>query len=351
MLQYLLSQDTLIFVNLTMKINKPFIIAEIGGNHEGSIKYAKKLLIDAARAGADAVKFQTYFPEKIVSRVEDYDRYKHFSKFSLPIENYFELANLAKENNVLFMSSIWDAESLKSLNSLIKIHKIGSGDLTNIPLIKKILDTKKPLIISTAMASLKEIQETVSCIYEYDNLYRDPNMLAILQCVAMYGNPKDEYANLLCIPELKNTFPYATIGYSDHTIGNYAANLSFALGAEILEVHFTDNKDQEFRDHHISVTAPELQSLRENINKTLSMLGSAKKEPIKDIETPERIIEFRRACYLKKDLAKGEIISSDILTTLRPCKGIDAKDYEKLIGKKLRVDKKAFSSIFWNEIE
>ena len=122
-----------------LDFKKPFIIAEIGGNHEGSLDYAKKLLIDAAEAGADAVKFQTYFPDHIVSKIEDPERHKHFAKFSLRIEDYFTLSELALENDVIFMSSIWDSESLSIINDLVSIHKIGSGDLTNYPLIKKIV--------------------------------------------------------------------------------------------------------------------------------------------------------------------------------------------------------------------
>ena len=114
-------------VSNMLDFEEPFLIAEIGGNHEGNLEYAKRLLLQAADCGANAVKFQTYFPDKIVSKVEDPTRHSHFGKFSLPIENYFELSELAKENNVMFMSSIWDDDSLRDLNSLIDIHKVGSG--------------------------------------------------------------------------------------------------------------------------------------------------------------------------------------------------------------------------------
>jgi N,N'-diacetyllegionaminate synthase len=334
-----------------LKFDKPFIIAEIGGNHEGNIDYAKKLLIDAAKSGADAVKFQTYFPEKIVSKVEDPNRYEHFSKFSLPIENYFELAKLAKQHGVMFMSSIWDHDSLNELNPLIDIHKVGSGDITNYPLIKSLLLTGKPLIISVAMAKMSEIKEVVEYISSVDPTYLSDNKLAILQCVAMYGDPKDCFANLNVIKSLKSEFQNVTIGYSDHTVGNFAANIAVALGAEIIEIHFTDDKSRDFRDHHISINAKELADLQENISRTITLLGSSKKYPVNEIETSERIREFRRGCYLKNDLKKGDIISSENLTTLRPCKGIDARDFEKIIGSKLLKDKKAFVSLSWSDFE
>ena len=335
----------------SLKFEKPFIIAEIGGNHEGDFEYAKKLLIEAADAGADAVKFQTYYPDKIVSKIEDEARHKHFSKFVLPIEKYIELAEIAKINNVLFMSSVWDIDSLKALNKYIDIHKIGSGDLTNYPLIEEILKTNKPFIFSVAMSEMSEIHETVQFIKDINPSYINQNKLAILQCVAMYGQPEDRFANLKVITDLKKEFPNTVIGYSDHTEGNYASNIAVALGAEILELHFTDDKTRAFRDHQLSVTKNELIELKKNINKTQTLLGSSIKRPVKEIETPERIKEFRRACYLNKDLKKSDLITHENLTTLRPCKGIDARDYKKLIGKKLIVDKDAFHALSWDDFE
>jgi len=336
---------------MNLDFDAPFIIAEIGGNHEGSLNYAKDLLIQAAEGGADAVKFQTYFPDKIVSKVEDPNRHKHFSRFSLPIDDYFELADLAKEHNVIFMSSIWDSESFTALDSLISIHKIGSGDLTNFPLIKEIISTGKPLIISTAMSSMKEVEDTVRFIEKTQPRYSDSNKLGILQCVAMYGEPKDYYANLNIISTFLEKFPNHTIGYSDHTVGNFAANVAVTLGAKILEVHFTDDKSREFRDHHISITKEELIELKKNILTIQALRGVIEKKPVKEIETSERIFEFRRSCYLNMTVSPGDLITEENLTTLRPNKGIDSRDYFKLLGKKLTVNKKAFEAIFWDDIE
>ena len=306
-------------VSNMLDFEEPFLIAEIGGNHEGNLEYAKRLLLQAADCGANAVKFQTYFPDKIVSKVEDPKRHSHFGKFSLPIENYFELSELAKENNVMFMSSIWDDDSLRDLNSLIDIHKVGSGDLTNFPLIKSLIQTQKPLILSVAMANMKEVEETVNFISDIDPSYMDNSKLAILQCVAMYGNPQDRFANLNVITALQERFPNLVIGYSDHTAGNFALNIAVSLGAKIIEFHFTDDKSREFRDHHISLDSNDLVELRENISRTISLLGSSKKTPIAEVETPQRIQEFRRACYLNIDLKKGDLITTNNLTTLRPC--------------------------------
>lgn len=333
-----------------LKFTEPFIIAEIGGNHEGDFEYAKKLLINASEAGANAVKFQTYYPDKIVSKVVNKERHEHFAKFALPIEKYIELAELAHKNNIMFMSSIWDKDSLKILDPYIGIHKIGSGDLTNYPLIEEILKTNKPFIFSVAMANLEEIKETVEFINNKNPSYLKEGKLAILQCVAMYGDPKHEFANLNVIRELQTQFPKVNIGYSDHTIGNYAANIAVALGANILELHFTDDKSRDFRDHHLSVTKDELLELRNNISLTSALLGSSEKKPVKDIESPERIWEFRRACYLNQNCKKGDILTEENLTTLRPCEGIDARNFYQLLGKALLVDKPAFYPLSWDDI-
>ena len=201
------------------------------------------------------------------------------------------------------------------------------------------------------MSSMKEVEETVNFIENTQPEYQDSNKLAILQCVAMYGEPEDQYANLSVISSLRQKFSNHAIGYSDHTIGNYAANIAVALGAKILEVHFTDDKSRDFRDHHISVTKEELLNLKQNILKTHTLLGSSKKDPVLEIETSDRIFEFRRSCYLKYDCKSGDIITEDNLTTLRPNKGIDSRDYFKLLGKKLVVNKKAFEAIFWDDLE
>jgi N,N'-diacetyllegionaminate synthase len=137
---------------------KPFIIAEIGGNHEGNFDYAKKLLCDAADSGAHAVKFQTYVGDKIVSKVEGETRNKHFKKFELSNEQWLELIDLAQKEGIMFMSSVWDLDSLELVDPHVSVHKIGSGDLTNYPLIEKILAKEKPTLFSTAMATMEEVK-------------------------------------------------------------------------------------------------------------------------------------------------------------------------------------------------
>ena len=334
---------------------KVFIIAEIGGNHEGNFEYAKKLLLDASKTGADAVKFQIYRGDKIVSKVEGEDRNKHFKKFELPDERFMKLAKLAEENNIMFMASVWDKEALETFDPFIKIHKVGSGDMTNYPLLKALAETNKPLIISTAMSTLEEIRDMVAFIDKANpNLIKE-NKLVLLHCVATYGNPKDEYANLLSIKKMQDEFPDIPIGYSDHTMGILACEIAISMGACVIEKHFTDDKTREFRDHHISIdlnemkelveTAKDKKDINESDKKNKLLLGKCEKKPIEAIETPERIAEFRRAVYPNKDLATGTELTEENLTTLRPNKGIDARKFYDILGKKLNKDKKAFENI------
>ncbi len=334
-----------------LNLKKTFVIAEIGGNHEGDIEYAKRLLRNAARSGVDAVKFQSYSADGIVSKIEDPQRHKHFERFSLSVKDFIELSDLANKLGVIFMSSVWDSYYLGALNPYIEIHKIGSGDLTNYPLIKEIVQLNKPLIISTAMATMEEVQDTINFIDQISPNFIKKGNLAILQCVAMYGDPNDHYAHLNVIKSYIEKFPEITIGYSDHSLGSHACNIAVSLGAKILEVHFTDDKNRDFRDHHISVDESELKELITSISRTEKMMGVYQKEPIHAIETEQRINEFRRACYFIKDMEKDEVISIKNLTTLRPNKGVDARKYFDLIGKKVLRNIKAGHSFSEEDIE
>jgi N-acetylneuraminate synthase/N,N'-diacetyllegionaminate synthase len=328
-----------------------FVIAEIGGNHEGSLDYAKRLLEQAAEAGADAVKFQSYSADGMVSSLEDPDRHKHFKKFSLQVSEYIELSNLASELGVIFMSSVWDSYYLTALNEYVPIHKIGSGDLTNYPLIKEIIKCNKPLIISTAMADISEVKQTISFINSVSPTFINKGNLCVMQCVAMYGAPSDSFANLNVLTTNNTEFPGVVIGYSDHTVGFHAANIAVGLGARIIEVHFTDDKTREFRDHHISIDAGEMKRLVSDIKRTEKMLGNKNKTPVRGVETDERITEFRRACYFTKNMYVGDIISEDNMTTLRPNKGVDARRYFELLGKKVIKDIAAGQSFSEEDVE
>ena len=301
-------------------LEQTFVIAEIGGNHEGDLGYAKKLLKDAAESGADAVKFQSYSPERLVSQVEDPARFQHFGKFSLSTEMFLELKAYADDLQIHFMTSIWDDSFLSQLDAQVPIHKVGSGDLTNYYLLEKFVRCNKPLIISTAMATMSEVEQTLAFITSVDQSFIQRGMLAVLHCVAMYGDPQDQFANLNVIKTFLDAFPGVTIGYSDHTLGSLAALISVGLGAKILELHFTDDKSRDFRDHHISVDRLEMTALIDQIRRVEAMLGDSEKKPVSEVETSTRITEFRRACYPRRDIKRGETITETDLVTLRPAR-------------------------------
>lgn len=328
-----------------------FLIAEIGGNHEGDFDYAIRLLDLAAESGAHAVKFQAYSSDRIVNPIESPERNTHFKKFELSDTQYIELAKRVRAYGLEFMCSVWDEHLLSLLDPYINIHKVGSGDLTNYPLLKKIALTKKPLIISTAMSTLDEVREAVSFIDSVAPEIKRFGNLALLHCVAMYGEPKDEYANLKVIQKLQNEFKECMIGYSDHTIGSEALEIAVALGACILEFHFTDDTTRSFRDHGISLTKSQVQAFSDRIKKVINLLGHDDKSPVSAIETSERICEFRRAVYPNRDLIAGEIISENMLTTLRPNHGTSACRFYDFIGKRLKISKRRFELILLSDVE
>jgi N-acetylneuraminate synthase/N,N'-diacetyllegionaminate synthase len=330
---------------------KLLLIAEIGGNHEGDFNEAKRLTELALASEADAIKFQIYRGDLLVSSIESPERNIHFKKFELLNSQFVELAKLITNSNKLFMASLWDMQAIKEFDPYISIHKVGSGDLTNYPLLELIAQTNKPLILSTAMANLDEIKDTISFLDTVNPKLRTESKLCVMHCVAMYGNPADSFANLASIRVLQEAFPDIHIGYSDHTVGMYACELAVSMGARVIEKHFTDNKTRDFRDHHISANQNDFRQFRNVANKIDKLLGDYQKEPIATIETTERIREFRRAIYLSKDCKMGTVLSQENMTTLRPNVGIDAKNYYTLIGKKLKKDRKAFESLSYEDFE
>lgn len=328
----------------------PLLIAEIGGNHEGDFEYAKKLTQLAIDSDVDFVKYQLYSGDTLVSKVENPVRNKHFKKFELSKEQYVELANMCNDHNIGFMASVWDTNYLSWINEYMPIYKIGSGDLTAYPVLESIVKTKKPIIISTGLSNLEEVIATVEFIQELDDLYLDKNYLSILQCTSMYPIPFSD-ANLSTMKVFRD-LTGLTVGYSDHTIGSYALEISVAMGAEILEFHFTDKKEgRDFRDHQVSLTKEDVHQLITKI-KDINIL---KGNPLKKVTEIEKEVKhsttFRRAVYPLKDLKKGTILTEENLTYLRPNVGVDARDYRKVLGKKLLKDVVAHEKISFNILE
>jgi N,N'-diacetyllegionaminate synthase len=309
-----------------------YLIAEIGGNHEGDFEKAKELLIDAASSGADAVKFQIYKGDTLVNKKIDPERVKHFDRFALTTDQYLELAEMCKKRNVDFLASVWDINLIELFADTMPFYKVGSGDLTAYPILKKIAAIGKPILLSTGLAKMKEVLATVDYICSCNPIYRNKNKLGLLQCTSMYPIP-DSDANLKVITEFQKIFPDIVIGYSDHTEGTYAAEIAVALGAQILEVHFTNDKEnRSFRDHKVSFTSYEIKALLPKLRQIRLLLGDGAKEPLKSEVESGHLGSFRRGLYARVDIYRGQLMRNDDVIALRPNQGVSANIIEKIIN-------------------
>jgi N-acetylneuraminate synthase/N,N'-diacetyllegionaminate synthase len=336
--------------NLLKGKNGPLLIAEIGGNHEGDFEYAKKLTALAIDSGVDLVKFQIYTGDTLVSDIESPDRNLHFKKFELSPEQHKYLANMVRDAGLFYSASVWDTGALEWIDPFISIYKIGSGDLTAYPVIREIALKNKPIILSTGLSTEKEVLECIQFIQSVNQEYFNKEMLAVLQCTSMYPiRPED--AHLQVITRMKE-ITGLTVGYSDHTEGSKALLYAAAMGAEILEFHFTDDRQgKTFRDHKVSLTRDEVGKLIDDIRELKTFQGCAIKKPLEIEEKNGHVISFRRAVYPKRDILKGELLDEDNLTVLRPNLGIDAKYYYQLIGKRAAVDLKKHHQMNWEMLE
>lgn len=329
--------------------NKVYLIAEIGGNHEGNFEYAKRLTTLACESGVDAVKFQIYTGDTLVSPLEDFERNKHFKKFELSNDQYIKLAEICHSFDVHFTSSVWDESAINWINKYMAFYKIGSGDLTAYPLLNRIATIGKPIVLSTGLSTFEEVKASVKFIQEINTIYTNKESLAILQCTSMYPISIQD-ANLKVMHEYKSEFGLS-VGYSDHTEGNRVVKQAINLNADVIEFHFTDNrKGKTFRDHKVSFTKNEVIDLIKYIREVDSINGSGKKTPLKSEIDSGHTTSFRRAIYPAKNLQKGEILSENNLTILRPNHGIDARNYYKIIGRRIKRDIQKFEKLDWDDI-
>tara|TARA_B100002051_G_C16739011_1_gene643075 strand:+ start:2277 stop:3242 length:966 start_codon:yes stop_codon:yes gene_type:complete len=310
-------------------MNKVFIVAEIGNNHEGSFSNAKKLVYAAKKTGVDAVKFQTFKTENYVNEKEK-KRFKRLKKFELTNNEFLKLYKIAKKNKLKFISTPFDIESANFLGSFVDIFKISSGDNNFYKLIEVVLSYKKPTIISTGLLNYQEIKNLVKFIkYQKFPLKK----LTLLHCVSAYP-VSDLEANLKSIEFLKKKLP-VKIGYSDHTLGTLASVIATSYGAEMIEKHFTlDKKFSNFRDHKISADKKEMNKLVIEVNRTYSMLGKFNKEITKSEK--KNMSSMRRSIYANKDLNKDYHLTKDDLKIVRPFLNTEPKDLNKILRKKIK---------------
>ncbi|MDO8463198.1 MAG: N-acetylneuraminate synthase family protein [bacterium] len=313
--------------------SRVFVIAEIGNNHEGSRALAEDLIGRAALAGVDAVKFQTIVPERLVARTDE-RRLAQLRRFQLSYDDFRHLATVAQRAGVLFLSTPFDCESAAFLDALVPAYKVASGDLTFLPMIEVIAHTGKPVIFSTGAATVDEIRVAVAHVQGAWAARGVSGDHALLHCVASYPVPPGQ-ANLGAISTLREQFPHSTIGYSDHTMGNDAAVAAVAIGARIVEKHFTLAHDySDFRDHQLSATPDEIRVLVERIRAVELMMGSGVKVPQPCEEVGRSA--FRRAVVAAEDLPEGIVLSAAHLTWVRPAGPFAPGQELGIIGKRLR---------------
>ena len=306
------------------------IVAEIGNNHEGSFSLAEELIGKAAEAGADVVKFQTFIPELYITSA-DAARMERLKKFQLSFSQFESLATTAANEGLVFLSTPFDLESAGFLNSIQAVFKIASGDNNFWPLIDLVASFGKPIIASTGLISFEEVSVLHSRIRKIHAQFETTPWMALLHCVSAYPVPKEQ-ANVAAVSTLANAFPESVIGYSDHTTGIKAAILARALGAKIIEKHFTIDKNySDFRDHQLSSDPTELRELVTAIRETETYLGTGNKHTTAS-EKPNQSA-MRRSIAAREDIPAGVELTTDHLTWVRPGNGLQPGTEKEILGK------------------
>ncbi len=323
-------------------IVKPYIIAEVGVNHEGCMTTAKRLVDEAKEGGAHAVKFQSYKAETLASRHSP----AYWDTTKEPTESQFELfkkhdsfwkdemqelKDYCDKVEIEFMSTPFDVESAEFLNEIMNVFKISSSDITNKPFIEYICGFGKPILLSTGASELEEIQEAVDWIKPFNV------PLVLLHCVLNYPTT-DNNANLGMIFGLKEAFPNNIIGYSDHTLPKdmKVCEMATMLGSVIIEKHFTHDKSLPGNDHYHAMDKEDLKMFKRNIDMIFEIVGKFKVESLAGEEKSR--LNARRSLVAAKDIPKGKTIEKSDLTFKRPAHGISPKYIDDLIGQKAKVD-------------
>jgi N-acetylneuraminate synthase len=324
-------------------MSKIYIVAEIGCNHNGDFNLAKRMVDEAQKAGVDAVKFQTFKAEQLISKYAPKAEYQirvtgnsesqleMTRKLELPYDEFIKLEEYAKKLGLDVFSTPFDFDSIDFLASRFqKIWKIPSGELLNLPYLEKIANLpidNKEIIISTGMATIDEIKLSLKVLNDNGVL---PEKITILHCNTEYPTPFED-VNLNSILGLKEIFNEYKIGFSDHSPGYFAGIASVPYGITFLEKHFTLNKDFEGPDHKASVTPEELRLLCEGVRAVEKSLGSKEKK-VTNSERKNKIVA-RKSIVAKRSIHKGEIFTIDNITTKRPGNGISPMSWYEVLGK------------------
>ena len=320
------------------KPSKPYIIAEAGVNHEGDIEKAKLMIKQAASAGADAIKFQTYKAESLASKYAPaywdttketaQNQYRLFKKYDRFWREEFEtLANYAAKFGLDFLSTPFNFEAVDILEDLVPAYKVASADITNYPLLKYIASKGKPILLSTGASTISEIYRALEVITEQGN-----DQVVLLHCVLNYPTPL-ENANLGMIWHMKRVFPDYVIGYSDHTLPKYSKELllvAWLLGAQVIEKHFTFDKTLPGNDHYHAFDENDLRAFTKRVDFILRAMGSFRKSYLPEEEKSR--LNARRSLVAKRPIKKGTKITAEDIEIKRPGTGIPPALLDYVIG-------------------
>jgi len=335
----------------------PYIIAEIGVNHEGSMAQAKKLIDLAKEGGADAAKFQSYKANTLASKNSPAywdttkepteSQYKLFQKYDhFEPDDYIILADYCKENEIDFISTPFDDQAIEFLNPLVPFFKIASADISNIPFLRKIGAKGKPIVISTGASTLGEIDIALDTLEQS----ACPE-IALLHCILNYPTPF-EHAHLRMIKGLIRAYPKYIVGYSDHTmpdISMVTLTTAYLLGAVIIEKHFTHNKNLPGNDHYHAMDVNNLKMFVKQMAVIKEMLGSERhKKPIQNEEISR--INARRSIVTSQYIKAGTILTEDMITYKRPGTGISPLYWDSVLDKKVLRDLDSDHVLLWSDL-
>ena len=326
-----------------------FIIAEAGSNHNGRLEQAKKMIDAAVEAGADAVKFQIFKAQNLYSKytpefsyLKGKNTYELIKSIETPREWIKELAGCCNEKNIDFLASAFDFEAVDLLDKYVPAFKIASVEIVDLELIKYAAEKGKPMIISTGMANLGEIEEAINAIKSVGN-----GDIILLHCNSLYPTPV-EIVNLKAIETMKAAFN-VPVGFSDHTLGIHIPIVAVAMGACVIEKHFTLDRTLPGPDHSFAIEPDKLKEMVRCIREVEKAKGSGIKEK-SELESEEMYIKARRSIHAKINIPKGAIITRDMLIIKRPGYGIKPKFIDIVIGKEAKKDIKEDEWITWEII-
>jgi N,N'-diacetyllegionaminate synthase len=341
-----------------MELSKVTIIAEAGVNHNGDISLAKKLVDAAAAAGADYVKFQTFKADKLVSKEakmagyqkeniksQNDSQFDMLKALELSEADHYVLKEYAENRNIKFLSTGFDEDSIDFLNDLgVDLFKVPSGEITNLPYLQHIVRKNKPVILSTGMATMEEISKSLAAI-EKAGLKRE--MITVLHCTTNYPTEMNE-VNLKAMKAIENSFQIK-VGYSDHTLGIEVPIAAVALGATVIEKHFTIDRNLPGPDHRASLEPAELKEMVRSIrNIEIAVSGSGRKEPTSVEIANIQIV--RKSIHLRRDLPKGAKVQMDDLIMMRPATGISPMEIDKILGKVASRDLKGGTVLQFSDL-